>query len=113
MGAILFTVAMKVASRQRNAILATLRRQLWPTRLAPGCRSCRILTDCEDSASIVHVSEWAEQADLDAYLRTEETRVLLETMEAASRPPELRFDTIAETRGMEVITAARMESSSR
>jgi quinol monooxygenase YgiN len=101
------SVALQVPSKSRHAVVTALTRQLGPTRQVPGCRSCRVLTDCEEPGEIMYIEEWSSQAELDVHLRSEEIRVLLETIEQASRPPELRFHTIAETRGMEVIAAAR------
>jgi hypothetical protein len=53
------------------------------------------------------MEEWETQGDLQAHLRSEALRVLLSVMDLASDPPDVRFDRVSETRGMEFLAAAR------
>ena len=73
----------------------------------PGCVSCHLYTDIEDDDMLVFVEQWADEQTLTDRLRSEGTRVLLSALDLACEVPEVRFDDIGGTRGMEFIAACR------
>ena len=50
---------------------------------------------------------WRTEEGLDLHLRSEEYRNLLLVLEMALKQPEIRFDTISSTTGIETIEKAR------
>jgi hypothetical protein len=50
---------------------------------------------------------WSTQDQLDRYLRSEEYRRMLLVMEMAGEPPEIKFRTISNQAGIEVVEKAR------
>jgi quinol monooxygenase YgiN len=106
---ILFRVRLSVRPELRDPVLKSLRRLVGPTRALKGCLASGAYVDVEEGNAILYMEEWETQADLQAHLRSEALRVLLSVMDLASGPPDTCFDTVSETRGMEVIAAARQE----
>ncbi len=107
---ILFRVRLRVPSKIRDGIVKSLVRLVGPARASRGCLAAATYVGVEDGTTILYAEEWETPADLAAHLRTDDLRVLLSVMDLASEAPDIRFDTIAETRGMEVIAEERMGS---
>jgi hypothetical protein len=53
---------------------------------------------------------WSADEDLNLHIRSDEYRNLLLIMELASQQPEVRFDTISNSTGIETIEKARLHS---
>jgi quinol monooxygenase YgiN len=92
---------------QREGLLEALRSLLSPTPVEPGCERCQLFEDIEARGAFTLVEEWATSADFDRRLRSEAYRWLLLLMEQSVAPPEVRFELVSYTRGMEAIHAAR------
>jgi quinol monooxygenase YgiN len=96
-----------VSVSKRTEVLQALSSVRGPTEAYAGCRSCRAYQDVEDGNAFVLLQEWSTNATLARYLRSDLYRTILAVMESASEPPELRFDTIAETAGVELVKVMR------
>ena len=105
---LVFRVRLPVLPECRDRVLKSILRLLGPTRAARGCLSCNAYVDIEDQDTVVYQEEWETQDDLDVHLRSDNVKVLLSAMDLAPAAPEVSFDTISATRGIEVIEAARM-----
>jgi quinol monooxygenase YgiN len=73
----------------------------------PGCLSCHIYGDLQEKNVFMLKEVWRSEEDLDLHLRSEEFRNLLLILEMALEPPEIRFDTISGSTGIETIEKAR------
>lgn len=104
---IVFSLSVVVPSTRRADFLKSIGALLEPTRVAPGCIGCRLFTDCEDPYGFMLVEEWASQVALDRHLTSSAYKTLVAAIELSTRPPAIRFDSIAERAGIEVIAAAR------
>jgi quinol monooxygenase YgiN len=70
--------------------------------------SCQLYTDVEDDSRVVLLlEEWADVQSLRAHVRADSFRVVLSALEYACDRPEVQFDTVADSKGMEFITACR------
>jgi quinol monooxygenase YgiN len=101
------TLRVVVPASKRLEVLQALRSLRGPTEAHSGCRGCRVYRDADDENAFVLLQEWATQAALDRYIRSDLYRTILAVMETASEPPEIRFDTLAHTAGVEIVEAAR------
>jgi len=110
---VLFRVRIHVAHRHRAQIVQSLARIVGPTRMQQGCVSCQLCCDCQEKNVLFLVEEWETQRQLEARLREDNLRVVLAAMDCAVSPPQVRFETIAETKGMELIAACRSSSIAR
>jgi quinol monooxygenase YgiN len=100
---ILVTLRMIVRPERRNGLLETMRGMLEPARVERGCLSYRLYEDVEDRNTFVLVEEWKTKRDLEGHIRTDNQRRLLALMDLLSEQPELRFNAVSHTAGMELI----------
>jgi quinol monooxygenase YgiN len=101
------TLRVVVPASKRSEALRTLRSLRGPTEAYPACRRYCLYRDADDENRLLLLQEWTTQAALDQYIRSDLYRTILAVMETASEPPEIRFDTLAQTAGVEVVEAAR------
>lgn len=100
---ILVTLRMIVRPERRRDLLETMRGMLEPARVERGCLSYRLYEDVEDRNIFVLVEEWKTQKDLESHIRTDNQRRLLALIDLLSEKPELRFNTVSHTAGMDLI----------
>ena len=94
---------MVVQAERRSDLLETMRGILEPSRVERGCLSYRLYEDVENRNAFVLLEEWATQKDLESHIRTDNQRRLLALLELLGQEPELQFNTVSHTAGMELI----------
>ena len=104
---IIMTLRMTTPPDKLDKFLHALRLLMGPIRVESGCLSCHVYRNAESENELIITQEWATQADLDHYLRTDDFRKVLIMLELSSEPPDIRFDTIIHTAGIEVIENAQ------
>jgi quinol monooxygenase YgiN len=82
------------------------------TRVIAGCISCSVFQDVDNKHLIVFEEKWRSDEDLQRHLRSEEYQKVLLVMEMAIIPPDIRFDTITGSSGVETIEEARSPKGS-
>ena len=100
---IFVTLRMNVRPERRSDLLETMRGMLEPARVERGCLSYCLYEDVEDRNTFILLEEWATQEDLERHIRTDNQRRLLALMDLLSEQPELRFNTVSHTEGMDLI----------
>ena len=100
---ILATLRMIVRPERRSDLLETIRGMLEPARVERGCLSYRFYQDVEDRNAFVLLEEWATQEELERHITRDNERRLLALMDLLSEQPELRFNTVSQTAGMDLI----------
>lgn len=87
--------------------LNILRSIVERTRAEAGCISCSVYLDTENENVIVSEEKWRSNEDLQRHLRSESYQRVLLVMEMATTPPDVRFETIIDSSGVEIIKEAR------
>jgi quinol monooxygenase YgiN len=100
---ILVTLKMIVRPEKRRDLLETMRGMLEPSRVERGCLSYRLYEDVENRNAFFLLEEWATQEDLERHISKDNQRQLLALMDLLSEQPELRFNTVSHTTGMDLI----------
>jgi len=100
---ILVTLKMIVQPGRRSDLLETMRGMLEPSRVERGCLSYRLYEDVENRNTFLLLEEWATQHDLESHISKDNQRRLLALMDLLSEQPELRFNTVSHTAGMDLI----------
>ena len=100
---IISTLRMNVQPERRIDLLKTMRGMLEPARVERGCLSYRLYEDVGDRNTFFLLEEWKTQNDLERHIRTDNHRRLMALMDLLSKQPELRFNTVSHTSGMELI----------
>jgi len=101
------TIRMVIPFKKRAETLEILSSIAERTRFEPGCISCRVYQGMEDQHVIMLEEFWKSFEDLERHLRSEEYRKVLLVVEMALETPEIRFDHISSSTGVETIEKAR------
>lgn len=109
---LVFSLRVSIAPAQRQAVAALIDPLLAPTRVEPGCESCRLYVDRHDTGSLTLVEEWSSQAALDRHLQSDARKSLIAMMELSSVTPVVHVDTIMRREGLEAFAAALARGTS-
>ena len=106
-GMVRLMVALQASSTSlAQELLEAFRFLGLSTRLEPGCLGCSSWADPE--WTVRYVEEWATEEDMRRRVQSESFTSLLAVMESAERP-EVQFDFVTKTRGLDYIEEARAE----
>ena len=99
-----------VSEENRASITRLFRSLIEPIQSETGCISCRLYREPKNPDVLTWVEEWRTREDLDRHLRSQRFTKILAALDMADAEPEVRFDTVAETAGMQLIEEARGSS---
>jgi quinol monooxygenase YgiN len=103
---IVFTMRVTAPPEKRRDMLQALRSLLGPMSVLPGCLRRRLYQDADDENVLTWIEEWESREQLDRHVRSPGYRTLLSVMDLSAVQPEVRFNTVLETAGMELIEDA-------
>ena len=106
---VLATVRMTFSRKAFGEALTVLTSMAEQSKVQPGCHDCQIYRNGEMDNVLMFQQLWRDEESLQAYLRSEEYRLLLLVLEMGIEPPEIRFDTISRSTGIETIEKARSQ----
>ncbi len=99
-------IRMLIPPKRRREVLDLLSWFSERCRLEQGCIYCRIYQDLEIEPALMIEQLWELREDLERHLRSEEFHKLLQAVEMSLERPEIRFDEIARSSGIEAIEKA-------
>jgi quinol monooxygenase YgiN len=109
-GKIRAAIRMRIPVDQQSEALDILNSVRLHLQFEPSCRSSRIYRDA-DEVQIIMVEElWESREALMRHLASDAYRRILIVIEMAAETPEIRFDAIAGTSGLETIARARTKA---
>jgi quinol monooxygenase YgiN len=89
-------------------------RAFWDATCSlPGCRGGGVYQEAGSLGTALYVEIWEDAAQLETHVRSRGYDRLLAIMETAATYPELRFNLVAETRGLEWVEQLRLGPASR
>jgi quinol monooxygenase YgiN len=98
------------SSRGVDDLLDALRFIIAGTRLEPGCRGCSVWADPD--MTVHYVESWASEMELRQHVRSPLFTSLLAIIESLRLPPQLQFDFVSTSRGLDYIAEVRRDPSS-
>jgi len=101
------TINLTVPPEKRKELLQTIIAILGPIRLEGGCLSCHCYVDVESENSIFFKEEWQTSENLNAHLRSVHFGVLLGAMSLLAQEPDIKFNAIAATAGVDDLITDR------
>ena len=104
---ILATIRMTIPPKKREEALRILRSVSDRCKYHSGCLGCDIYEDVQKNKVIMFEEMWRSEEDLERHLRSGEYRNVLLVMEMALKHPEVRFNTVTTSSGIETIEKAR------
>jgi len=72
-----------------------------------GCLGCHIYVDAQEDDVLMVEETWRSAEELEHHLRSGEYRNVLVIMEMSLKHPEVQFNTVSTTTGIETIEKAR------
>ena len=107
---ILATIRMTMPAKKFGEALRILRSMAEQSRVQPGCLSCQVYRNGQEDNVLMFEQQWSNEADLERYLRSDDYQKVLLLLEMAIKEPEIRFDTIMSSTGIETIEKAREDN---
>ncbi len=104
---VLATLRMIVSPEKFGEALRILTSLAEQSRVQPGCLSCRLYRNGEEDNILFFEQRWSSEEDMARHLQSEEYRQVLLVLEMACKQPEIRFETITATTGIETIERVR------
>ena len=101
------TLRLLPAPQRRAEVLSIFRTIQGPVQAQPGCLACHIYEEREPDRAVVLVEKWESREALEEHLRSEAYRRVLGAIELSGAPPEVSFDYVTATEGMELIERSR------
>lgn len=96
-----------ISPERRSAVLEVLRSIQGPVLAQSGCKSCHIYEEQGPEPAVVLVERWESKAALESHIRSESYRRVLGAIELSGGPPEVSFDVVSYSEGMELIERLR------
>ncbi|HBT88315.1 antibiotic biosynthesis monooxygenase [Desulfobacter sp.] len=88
-------------------ILGSMTEQI---KVETGCIDCRLYRGIQSPHAILFEQSWDREEDVLKHLNSDRFTKVLLVLEMAMEPPEVRFDCIHRSHGMEFITFARNQA---
>jgi quinol monooxygenase YgiN len=105
------TIRMTIPPKKQDEALKILRTIGEQCMDDPACLGFHIYGDQQEKDVIMLDEVWKDQAKLDLHIRSDEYRNLLLVLEMAIEQPEIRFETISCSTGIETIENARSDAT--
>jgi quinol monooxygenase YgiN len=101
-----FTLRMIVPPAQRSRLIKSIAALLEPTRVQPGCLSCRLYRDYDNENAITLIGEWSSREDLEHYLASGARKTLIAALDLSTEVPQIQIDAIVRNKGLALIAGA-------
>jgi len=112
-GMIRSTIRMLIPLNKQSEALDILSSVSMLTQFEPSCISTRFYRGVDEARAVMIEELWTSEEDLLRHLRSEEYHRVLLVVEMAEERPEIRFDTIRHSSGVETIEKARNRPSNQ
>ena len=110
---ILATLRIAIPLEKRGEALKILKSVVARNKAQPDCVFCRICEDALEDNVLQFEEMWRSEEELERHLRSDQYHKVLLVMEMALKHPEVRFDTVTSSRGIETIEKARGQERHR
>jgi quinol monooxygenase YgiN len=104
---IVSTIKMKMPLEKLDEALKILKSTARHSRIRSGCLGIHIYSDSQEDDVLMVEEMWKSAEELEHHLRSGEYLNVLMIMEMAVKHPEVRFNTISASSGIETIEKAR------
>lgn len=107
---VIATISMTVPVKRFAEAWTILKSIAEQSRVQPGCLSCRIYKNGQEDNALMFQQLWSDEENMERHLRSDQYRQVLLVLEMAAEQPEIRFDTILSSKGIETIEKARSQA---
>jgi quinol monooxygenase YgiN len=107
---IIGTVRIKPPPERQADVLEVLHSVRGRIQDQSGCSGCHVYEEGEPEPAIVFVERWASEEALEVHLRSDLYLRVLAAIELSGEPPDIRFEHVSATEGIEVIERSRLRT---
>jgi quinol monooxygenase YgiN len=107
------TLRIPLSPDRRVKVIEVLRSVQGRVLAQPGCTACQIYQDDGPEPAVILIQRWDSALALEEHIRSEIYRRILGAVELSGCPPEVRFDHVSTSEGMELIQRLRTIDVSR
>jgi len=107
------TIRMTIPRKKRDEALKILRSMAEQCKFHSGCLGFHIYDDVQEDNVLMFEEVWRNEEDLAQHLRSKGYQDVLLVMEMALKYPEVRFNTVSTSTGIETIEKARGSEEQR
>lgn len=111
-GMIRSIIRMLIPLNKQSEALEIMGSVITQIQFEPGCVSSRVYRDVDEVRAIMLEELWMCEEDVLRHLRSDLYRRVLLVVEMSEKPPEIRFDTVICSNGVEMIEKARNRGES-
>ncbi|MCX6552881.1 MAG: antibiotic biosynthesis monooxygenase [Acidobacteria bacterium] len=104
---IIGTVRILPPLDRQGVVREVLQSVQGPVRAQPGCNACDIYYEQGPEPAIVFIERWDSDEALEAHLCSDMYRRILGAIELSGGRPEIRFEHVSASEGMELIERLR------
>ena len=104
------TVTLSAPANYAQDLVEAFRFLMVSTRLDRGCLGCSVWT--EPDSSVHYVEEWSSEEDIRRRVGSDRFTSVLALLESAREPPQVKFDFVSNTRGLDYVAEVRQSSAS-
>lgn len=108
-GRIRSTIRMLIPLNKQSEALEILGMVCAQVQYEPSCISSRLYRGVDDVRAVMIEEFWESDQDILYHLQSDAYRRVLMVIEMAEEPPDIRFDTIAHSNGVEFIENVRKQ----
>lgn len=106
-GMVIGTLRIPTSPARRADVIEILRSIQGSVLAQPGCKLCQVYEEQGPGAAVVFVERWESRAALERHIRSETYRRILGAIELSASPPDVRFDEVSSTEGIDLIERLR------
>jgi quinol monooxygenase YgiN len=106
-GSVVATVRIPTDPGSVDDVIATLRSVVGPSLANRTCGECRVLRDASDELFVLYYERWDSFAAFEKHVRSDLYRRVLAAIDMASEPPDVRFECLDQTWGLDLIRDLR------
>jgi quinol monooxygenase YgiN len=105
------TLRIPLSPDRRAEVLEVLRSIQGPVGALAGCAGFHIYEEQCPQPALVLIERWDSDTALEEHIRSDAYRRILAALELSGGPPEVRFEHVSASEGMELIERLRTLSS--
>lgn len=104
---VLSLIELTSTPRSRGEILELLRYCMDGVRTKPGCLGTMVYEAGDQNETILYLERWRSAEELHRHIQSDLYLGVLNAMDLANAPPDVRYYEVSETKSMELIASLR------
>ncbi|HVN96358.1 MAG TPA: antibiotic biosynthesis monooxygenase [Syntrophorhabdaceae bacterium] len=101
------TLNVIVDFERRTEVIKLFSLYVGPVLVKQGCMGARLYADCSDAGDYMIFERWQSAKHLQKHIRSRDYQRILDIIDLAKEPPEIKFHSVPSVEGFELVQGAR------